>query len=105
MNTKGIWSNRIATNPREAAFAKKWEDENQDGHTILPHLLGIDKDRYRDTVQNGLDRVNERDATVAATIVQWLGSNVGMAFICEVANSCPEVRRFMQSGINFEDKK
>jgi hypothetical protein len=55
----------------EREFAEAWERQ---GNT-LAYLLG-----------NGRDPLapSERDAIVAATVIQWLGSNVGQAFLSDL---------------------
>lgn len=67
----GLHINRLhptAGNLLEALYATKWEDYNRT-EAILSHLL------------NG--EISQRDATVAATIIQWLGTNVGRSFVQE----------------------
>lgn len=56
-------------NPRELAFALQWQQEN-DQSDLLVSLLG---------------KAGRRDREVAATVIQWLGSNVGQSFIGEAA--------------------
>lgn len=73
MKHQGLHTNRLtkaADNPREVAFAEEWEKENSSAfhnRPTLEYLLGMP--------------AGIRDTTVAATIVQWLGSNVGMSFL------------------------
>jgi hypothetical protein len=75
MKTKhvGINEDRIKREPLEKAYAKAWED-------IAPETLGY--------LLCGQDRTfhnySQRDATVAATIIQWLGSPVGSEFVAAV---------------------
>lgn len=58
---------------REKAFAEQWQQEqNQD---LLAYLLGE---------SNHKGEVSERDAQVAATVIQWLGTSVGQAFVEKV---------------------
>lgn len=70
---QGLHANRLtkaADNPREVAFAEEWDKENSSSfhnQPTLDHLLGI---------ASGV-----RDRAVAATVIQWLGSNVGMSFL------------------------
>jgi len=82
----GYSANRLhpdADNPREVAFAAAWREINvAPGSTpVIYHLL-----------PNPHDAVSQR---VASTIVQWLGSNVGMGFLDRVVQSSPEVRDFL----------
>ena len=57
-----------AGNDREISYAKAWEVENKMSGT-LQHLI---------------PQCSERDAQVAATVIQWLGSNVGNSFLNKV---------------------
>jgi hypothetical protein len=70
---EGISSYRIPQNPLEGKFAEQWAK-------IAPNTLGY--------LICGQDRnmhdYSQRDATVAATIIQWLGSPVGESFVREV---------------------
>ncbi len=65
---RSIW------NPREIAYAEEWETVNHE-HRYLILLLN----------QSGNDSfcsgISQRDAFVAATIIQWLGTNIGQGFI------------------------
>jgi len=86
----GLYSSRLdlkQDNPREIAFAAQWAKEQKQGR-ILFHLL---------------PNASQRDAEVAATIIQWLGSNVGMSFIEEVLDSSPEVRKFIVSSVKRKE--
>lgn len=67
MNHEGISRNRLPENPNEQSFAEMWDSE---APRILVYLIG--------------DDYSQRDATVAATIVQWLGSLVGNSLVREV---------------------
>lgn len=71
-----------ADNPREVAFAEAWKNRNTHFHRTLVDLVGPE--------------VSQRDATVAATIVQWLGSPVGSCFLCDVINASADVQREIQ---------
>lgn len=85
MNHEGYSWHRLAPecdNPREVAFASQWRKENEvDGRTPIITSL--------------IPGCTQRDATVAATVIQWLGSNVGMSFLSNVVDSSPEVARFL----------
>lgn len=69
----GLSRYRLEQNPLEKKFADAWEEQ-------APRTLGY--------LLCGQDRSNhdysERDAVVAATIIQWLGSPVGESFVREV---------------------
>lgn len=64
---KGLHTYRFRDNPEEKRFAAAWTKNN-----VLPWLLGPG-DRKVDP--------SKRDEEVAATVVQWLGSPVGQAFL------------------------
>ncbi len=64
---------RLAQNPLEKAFLDAWGRANVYGH-MLEYLLSDDPDQHRAAV-------SEQDELVAATIIQWLGSPVGQAFL------------------------
>jgi len=60
----------------ERAFAEEWTAENKRGY-LLPWLLTAPHAGYPVTV-------TQDQATVAATVVQWLGSPVGYEFVRRV---------------------
>lgn len=70
----GYFANRLTPQrdfPREVAFAEAWHRENnRSTENLLEHLLpGFTEDASR----------------VAATVIQWLGTNVGQGFLRRVA--------------------
>lgn len=71
---KGKSLHRLKDNPEEKRFARAWEEMCDRSH--LEYLLGDGKDPAQD--------VTERDALVAATVIQWLGSPVGRGFLEEL---------------------
>lgn len=74
MSHKSNAMHRLKDNPLEKKFHLAWKDQNEKGNT-LAYLMG-----------NGSYRapLSDRDELVAATVVQWLGSPVGQAFLEEV---------------------
>lgn len=84
MKHQGLHANGLteaADNPREVAFAQEWHCENSrerygigTSRSTLGYLLG-------DGTLHGAIHPSDRDSTVSATVVQWLGSNVGMSFL------------------------
>lgn len=75
---RGLHTHRYRDNPLEQRFAEAWERDCKLGRN-LEYLLcppGTD--------QHCLPPVSDRDCVVAATVVQWLGSPVGQAFIRDV---------------------
>ncbi len=82
---EGVSADRCSRIPEEAVFAKAWREENTSQVRSRPLLAYLLKD----------DAFTDRDATVAATVVQWLGSPVGMAFLGGVFTSHPNEFRHM----------
>lgn len=73
---KGRATYRFKDNPLEKRFADEWSKQNSrtwDG--TLGYLMGDG---------NRPGQIDGRDALVAATVVQWLGSHVGQCFLAEV---------------------
>jgi hypothetical protein len=66
---------RYKNNPEERRFAEAWLKEN-DGSgyktPLMDHMLGDGVHPKTPT---------QRDITVAATVIQWLGSSVGQCFL------------------------
>jgi hypothetical protein len=71
-----------ADNPREVAFAMEWSDLN-------------DHKKRKPTLAYLLDGFSDRDAEVAATVIQWLGSNVGMSFLEDVIKREPKIKEWL----------
>lgn len=69
-----------ADNPREVSFAEQWREENQYGQ--LMYLIPA---------------LTPRDEQVAATVIQWLGSNVGLSFLRAVVKRDARVRDWLES--------
>ena len=92
---RGLDFKRRAYNHREEAFAAYWEEENQ-RRRWLNFGFGILQDLMikRAPVFSIFARVtwrlviNNRDAAICATVVQWLGTNVGMAFLETALKRC-----------------
>lgn len=71
---KGLHAYRLKSNPMEKRFAKSWNEQQIYGRT-LEYILSVD---------NIPRPINEHDQEVAATVIQWLGSPVGLSFLEEV---------------------
>lgn len=87
---------------REKVFADEWEKENiarpglNYGMGILQDLMVIDKSPslppYRKLKVPFW--ITKRDAAITATVIQWLGSNVGFSFLTVCLRKCGyEIRR------------
>lgn len=66
---------RFASNPEEKRFAQAWANRQRDDNT-LAYLMGDGK--------NPSPLVSAHDHEVAATVIQWLGSEVGRFFLSEM---------------------
>lgn len=84
MNIKheGIYLARLDPkqgNPREVAFAEQWKHENdKHGFPVLDALIP----------PTGRFNLDQETAEIAATIIQWLGSNVGFSFLRTALDKC-----------------
>lgn len=79
MRHEGFSKNRMhpeAGNEREISYAKAWAEEN----------------RVCETLQHLIPECSDRDAQVAATVIQWLGSNVGNCFLSKVIAENENIR-------------
>lgn len=80
----GIYANRMRVqceqSIREAAFAEAWELENSRTYStnILASLLCTESGK--NTIVRDLTPI---EATAVATVIQWLGTNVGWCFLCQ----------------------
>lgn len=79
---------RIQWDPLECAFAQEWEKENE--RNSRPSLLEL-------LLDGDGQKVSGRDRYVAATVVQWLGTNVGFSFLvtCLKAGGYSLVRNYV----------
>ncbi len=79
---------RKGNGERERVFARHWMKQR----TMLRHLLRQLPQSTKDFTAYDWARydrpvyVTKREAEVAASVIQWLGSNCGFAFIQEVLN-------------------
>lgn len=74
MKVKGLHERRFRDSPEEKRFADAWEAQNEKRREdFLGYLLSP-------TVGTAAP-ISERDRVVAATVIQWLGSPVGQAFL------------------------
>lgn len=74
---KGHNYQRLYRERLEKIFADEWRELNSGtgrGHGPLAYMLAEDRNKPR-------NEVTDRDAMVAATVIQWLGSNVGQCFL------------------------
>lgn len=75
MKNKGLHQYRFEKNPIEKKFATAWENQDK-AHDTVRYLLS-------DEI-NKLKEVTKRDREVAATVIQWLGSDCGQYFVRKI---------------------
>lgn len=73
---KGMYPYRLQSNPKEKVYAERWSELAE---KYLENLL------YGPNKHNETDELLQRDAIVAATVIQWLGSPIGQNFLVEVS--------------------
>src|ERR1035437_1932254 len=92
---KGYWLERTKweRGDREKIFYKQWKKENianpgiNQGHGILQDLFCIPAKSIFKT--GGLKvLINKRDRYIVATVIQWLGTNVGWCWLEETLRKC-----------------
>jgi hypothetical protein len=86
---------RLRANPEERRFSTAWHRQ-QAGKT-LAHLLSNDN--------KPSDMVSARDNDVAATVIQWLGSPVGQAFLRDLGYERERVRIALDPRVKLRNKK
>ena len=87
---RGIRHERTKTNIREQSFSDQWFKENEPcpglngGKGMLQNLF-IDDPGVFSLLGNKkvVEEITVRDRRIVATVIQWLGSNVGMAFLSD----------------------
>jgi len=105
---QGINTNRLtkqADNPSEVAFAKRWKKQQRNrgaGESLLAWIL---KDWTNYPGYYGATKLSQRDATVAATVIQWLGTDVGVSFLADVINASPELKKYLRQHCCQEEVK
>lgn len=81
---------RFKENPQEKAFATAWEDMDcfrRDGCGTLQYMMCPPRYDHRYPPV-----ISDRDRLVAATVIQWLGSPVGLCFLRDLG--------FVNKGVN-----
>lgn len=75
---------------RERAFADRWRHENKKSAHVLTHLLNprIVKNSLGWDVQVIDHYPTQEEATLAATVIQWLGTHVGFDFVRLALKDC-----------------
>jgi len=88
---RGIGYSRTKNCNREKAFADAWEGENRSnygmnfGYGVLQDLFMQRRDLYPPYATHVL---SNRERMIAATAVQWLGTNCGWCWLGMVLDEC-----------------
>jgi len=91
-------SHRFQQNPLEKRFVDTWIEQNKYGHTLShilngPSLYGLHTPAV----------TSDHDEEVATTVIQWLGSPVGQAFLEDVLR-IDDLREQIRIVLNDEEK-
>jgi hypothetical protein len=95
IENKGYLWRRIKTNPDEKIFLQEWQKENKlrpgidFGYGLLQDLFMIenrDEIGLTNTIQHLY--IEPRDRYIVATVIQWLGTNCGRAFLEKCIEKC-----------------
>lgn len=81
----GLHDYRFLDNKLEKAFALAWQHENEVGDTLAYLLRPLEEIPIYYTTRPPDPAADA--AKVAATVIQWLGSPVGQAFLAQVIAS------------------
>ena len=90
---RGYMYERVSTHPREAVVARRWE-EACEHKPHINHGYGTLQDLFFKPAGRGMffdtciHEVTDVEKYVVATVVQWLGSNIGMNFIESALRDC-----------------
>lgn len=84
---EGLFHERTKTNDREKAFSDLWKKENKieswinQGYGTLQNIV-------MDHEQKPLFYITKNDRIIVATVVQWLGTNIGFNFLERALKKC-----------------
>lgn len=90
---EGVHAQRVRSdhNKLEAVLARRWR-EQQARVRGLNRGLGV-LENLMTPVGQDPEPITQRDAAVAATVVQWMGSPIGQAFMDECREEAEGLRR------------
>lgn len=84
---EGLFHETTKTNDREKAFSDLWKKENKiescinPGHGTLQNIV-------MDREQKPLFYITKNDRIIVATVIQWLGTNIGFNFLERALKKC-----------------
>jgi len=94
---------------REKAFYEEWKKENEDnitgwGRGTLQELFSIPDPKYLAMSQGWRLRITLRERFIVATVMRWLGSNVGWCFLETVFKKCGyELKQVKEMVVPYQD--
>lgn len=104
---KGNRPDRAADLMPERVFAEEWKKENERqsainfGYIALELILNCKPlTQGPPNWQPPIDQITQRDATVAASVIQWLGTNCGEAFLFRCEHRITRERKREQIAFN-----
>lgn len=80
----GVGAERQKWNVKEKLFARFWQKENSDDKQLLSVLLSRNNQPWT---------ITQRDAIVAATVMQWLGTNCGQGYLWSVEQAIKNLEK------------
>lgn len=90
----GFHHKRTWSGHREHAFARAWEAANESvrslnhGNGVLVGLMMPDDAYLHVNTPVPLAPIDQREAAIVATVIQWLGSSGGMEFLRKALGAC-----------------
>ena len=107
---EGLRADRIIDDGPEKIFAELWLEENKrltginHGYITFECILNTVRVAYCGEQLEGhlFTEPTQRDADVAATIIQWLGTGIGKCFLEKAEHQIKEWRKAEQK--KFDDK-
>lgn len=105
---RGFMYERTQWNDLEAAFARRWEQENEDRPGVsggMLQMLFMKPSRNNLLFELPERMITPTDRYVVATVVQWLGSNVGLSFLNECLRECGMTIVTIKDRKNIEPEK
>jgi hypothetical protein len=84
---EGLFYERTKFNKKEKVFSDEWKEQNKIQHHInygyeTLQCLMIGKDR------KPLYYITQNDRVIVATVIQWLGTNIGFYFLEKALKKC-----------------
>lgn len=79
------------TGLHEMVLSNLWKEENA-AHPAINHGLGVLEGILQEH-KKPFDEISQRDAYIAATVVQWLGTNCGSAFLRKYESEIAKLKK------------